>query len=126
MKFPPGALARIVSHSLLALVSSGAATVARPAPTHPLDPLTKQEILDAVAVVKGHQQFGSDSRFALIQLAEPSKQEVLAYRAGSRFDRQAFIVVYDYASSTTSEAIVDVRGKRLVSWKNIAGVQPGG
>jgi primary-amine oxidase len=125
MKIRSGAIALTVAHSLLAGIFA-AATLAQSAPTHPLDPLSKQEILDAVAVVKQQKEFGSASRFMLIQLKEPPKQEVLAYRPGSRFMREAFVIVYAYTSNITTEAIVDVRDKRLVSWKNVAGVQPGG
>jgi primary-amine oxidase len=125
MNIRSGALTLTVAHSLLAGIFA-AVTLAQSAPTHPLDPLSKQEILAAVAVVKQQKQFGSASRFMLIQLKEPPKQEVLAYRPGARLTRQAFVIVYDYSSNMTTESIVDTHEKRLLSWKNVPGVQPGG
>jgi primary-amine oxidase len=125
MKSRSGALTPAVVHSLLAGIF-GVVTLAQSAPTHPLEPLSKREILDAVALVKQQEQFGPASRFVLIQLKEPPKPEVLAYRPGAKFTRRAFVIVYDYSTNLTNEAVVDLREKKLVSWKNIVEVQPGG
>jgi Cu2+-containing amine oxidase len=103
-----------------------AIALAECASTHPLDPLNKQEILDTVATVRQQKEFSPASRFVAIQLKEPPKQEVLAYRPGAKFTRQEFVIVYDYSSNSTFAGIVDLREKRLVSWKNVLGVQPGG
>jgi len=124
MRIRSGALALTIAHLLAGIFA--AATFAQSTPSHPLEPLSKQEILDAVTVVKQRTPFGPASRFVLIQLKEPSKLEVLAYRAGSNFSRRALVIVYDYSSNLTNEAVVDLRERQLVSWKNIPGVQPGG
>ena len=97
---------------------------ARAAEAHPLDPLGKDEIAAAIAVLRDAGKVADSTRFVLIHLHEPPKAKVLAYRPGDSLPRQAFAVLYDWASNTTSEAVVDVTEKKLVSWKNIAGVQP--
>src|SRR5467141_2785917 len=90
----------------------------------PLAPLAKDEILAAVQILKQAARVSDDSRFSLITLHEPSKQEVLDPRPGSQPDREAFVVVYERNSNQTFEAIVDLSSKRVSSWKEIHGVQP--
>ena len=91
---------------------------------HPLDPLSKDEITAAVAVLRDAGKVADSTRFVLIHLHEPPKAKVLVYHPGDSLPRQAFAVLYDWASNTTSEAIVDLTEKKLVLWKNVAGVQP--
>ncbi len=91
---------------------------------HPLDPLSKDELTTAAAVLKDAGKVADSNRFVLIHLNEPPKKDVLAYRPGAPVSRQAFAVLYDWTANTTSEAIVDLSGKKLVSWKNVPGVQP--
>jgi primary-amine oxidase len=62
--------------------------------------------------------------FPIVVLQEPPKDEVLRYREGQPYRREAFAVVYDRDQNKTFEAVVDLRGKKLVSWKAIPGVQP--
>src|SRR5690348_736125 len=94
------------------------------AATHPLEPLTKQEIATAMKVLHSSGKVGSETRFPLIALQEPDKGEVLAYKAEKPISRKAFIVVYERGTSTTSEAVVDCTHSTLVSWKKMPGVQP--
>ena len=89
----------------------------------PLAPLTKQEILAAVQVLKDAAKVSDSSSFSLIALHEPPKQEV-SYRPGSAPAREAFVVVYERNSNRTFEAIVDLTARTLSSWKEIPGVQP--
>ncbi len=92
---------------------------------HPLDPLSKDELTNTAAVLKAAGKVADSTRFVLIHLHEPPKEKVLAYRPGQTLPRQAFAVLYDWASNTTSEAVVDLREKKLLSWKNVPKVQPG-
>ncbi len=91
---------------------------------HPLDPLSKEELTTATAVLKDAGKVADSSRFVLLHLHEPSKKDVFAYRPGKPLARQAFAVLYDWASNTTSEAIVDLTSKKLISWKNVPGAEP--
>jgi primary-amine oxidase len=92
---------------------------------HPLDPLSKDELASTVAVLKDAGKVADSTRFVLIHLHEPPKEKVIAYRPGQTLPRQAFAVLYDWASNTTSEAIIDLDTKKLLSWKDVPKVQPG-
>ncbi len=97
------------------------------APTHPLDPLTKDEIRAAARALKGRADFPANGRFAILSLDDPPKDEVLSFRPGSSFRRDVFAVVLDRARNQTFEAVVDVRRTDqpvVRSWRRIPGVQP--
>jgi primary-amine oxidase len=91
---------------------------------HPLDPLSQDEIRATVEILKASGKITPTSRFSLILLHEPPKHEVLNFKPGSDFRREAFAVVYERASNKTSEAMVDLRSKKLLSWRDVPGVQP--
>jgi primary-amine oxidase len=92
---------------------------------HPLDPLSKDELSATVTLLKNSGKVADSTRFVLIHLHEPPKEKVRAYRGGQTLPRQAFAVLYDWASNTTSEAIVDLDAKKLLSWQDIPKAQPG-
>lgn len=91
---------------------------------HPLDPLTKDEILETVEVLRAAEKADSETAYSLIALHEPPKAEVLGWQPGQAFRRESFAVLYQRAKNRTSEAVVDLRRHELVSWKNVPGVQP--
>jgi primary-amine oxidase len=91
---------------------------------HPLDPLTADEINEAVRIVKTQPNFPTDVLFSTVQLQEPPKPEVWNYKGGKNFRRESFIVVMDRPRNKTFEAIVDLRGKKILSWREMPGVQP--
>lgn len=92
---------------------------------HPLDPLNKDEIAAAVSVLRTEGKATDTSRFPMIVLREPAKQEIATYKPGSAIRREAFVVVFERAANKTFEAVVDLTNKKLSSWKEIPGVQPG-
>ena len=75
-------------------------------------------------MLKDAGKVADSTRFVLIHLHEPHKEKVLAYRPGQTLPRQAFAVLYDWDSNTTSEAVVDFAAKKLLSWKNVPRRQP--
>src|SRR5438552_10091816 len=114
---------RIGSSLLICLLASAA--LAYPDDDHsPLAPLVKDEILAAVQVLKQAAKVSSNSRFSLITLREPSKQEGLDPPPGGEPHREGFVVVYERSSNQTFEAIVDLSSRKLSSWKEMHGVQP--
>jgi primary-amine oxidase len=91
---------------------------------HPLDSLSKKEILETVEILRTAGKTSDTSRYSLITLHEPPKDEVLQFHSGTSFGRQSFAVVYERATNQTSEAIVDLQKRALLSWKQVPGVQP--
>lgn len=114
--------------ALLAMIALTLAAGGLPAAdtnvAHPLDPLTKDEILQTAEVLRAAGKMTAKSRFSLIALQEPPKEEVIAYRQGSAFRRESFAVLYERENNATFEAVVDLRHSAIVSWKQIPGVQP--
>lgn len=120
--------ARVRQHTFVALLV-GLLTLTRPLSAqeralHPLDSLTKEELETVVAVLKSAGKATGQSRYVSIGLHEPPKSEVRSYTPEKAARREAFVVLYERESNRTFEAVVDVRGKRMVSWKAIPGVQP--
>lgn len=93
-------------------------------PNHPLDPLSKEELATTVAVLKDAGKVADSTRFVQIHLRESPKEKVLAFRSGQTFPRQSFAILYDWARNTTTEAVVDLDGKKLLSWKDVPNAQP--
>jgi primary-amine oxidase len=105
-----------------ALVVILATSVSAQSAQHPLDGLTGPEywvILDALRA-SGHPD--ADTRYSLITLREPPKDEVLQWKPGNPFRREAFVMVKQ--GPKTFEATVDIVSKKVISWKEIQGVQP--
>lgn len=100
--------------------------VAQPA-THPLDPLSGEEMRAAVRALHARPDFPADARFAVLALNDPPKKEILEYRGGTAFPRQVFAVVYDRSQNKTFETLVNVKDPqkpKVDSWREIPGVQP--
>jgi primary-amine oxidase len=91
-------------------------------PRHPLDGLTGPEIWTAYEVLQSSGKVDEKTRYPMVQLKEPPKEEVLAWQPGQAMRRAAFVVVKKGVQ--TFEAVVDVNGKKLVSWTEVKGVQP--
>src|SRR5262245_49265802 len=91
---------------------------------HPLDPLTKEEISLASQILKDAGKATGNTRFSNIVLNEPPKAEVLNFKPGDAFRREAFVVTYDYENNKTHEGVVDLRSKTIKSWRDMPGLQP--
>ena len=91
---------------------------------HPLDALSKDEIVATVDVLKAQGKITQSTRFPLIDLHEPPKDEVVGFQTGRPMRREAFVLAYERGSNRTFEAVVDLKAKTLLSWKEISGVQP--
>ncbi|MEL7144262.1 MAG: primary-amine oxidase [Cyanobacteria bacterium J06573_11] len=92
--------------------------------SHPLEPLTPDEITTAVAIVREQRSLSETVRFASVSLQEPNKEIVLSFEPGDRIERRAFIVLLDNATGRTYEAIVSLNDGRITSWEYIPNVQP--
>jgi primary-amine oxidase len=92
--------------------------------THPLEPLSAEEVGAASALLTGLRGLTPSARFVFVALHEPAKAALLAWSPGDPVDRCAEIVLYDRSTRTTSEAVVSLTRGELVSWRDRPGVQP--
>ena len=92
--------------------------------SHPLEPLTPQEIEAAVAIAREYRSFTITMRFATVTLNEPPKEQVLSFRSGDTFEREAFVILLDNAAAKTYEAIISLGNGTVKSWEYIPNVQP--
>lgn len=103
----------------LAALVLGVPTVQAQAPTHPLDGLSAREhwvVRDAL-VASGRTD--STTQYLYVGLNEPAKSEVLAWRAGQPFRREA--LVHLLQSGQGFEAVVDINARTVLSWNNAPG-----
>jgi primary-amine oxidase len=95
------------------------------AAVHPLDPLSRAEMADAVKVLRVARKLGDNFRFVSCVLLEPPKQVVQDDKPGRPAPRQAFLVLLDNATGTGYEAVADLKEKKVVRFDPLPkGVQP--
>ena len=89
---------------------------------YPLDPLSRDEISQAVSILKEGPAAAQTFRFVSVELREPSKE---ALRAGTLSARQADSVLIDRATGRSYEAVVDLDSNVVTQWTELShGVQP--
>ncbi|MDX2273390.1 MAG: primary-amine oxidase [Cyanobacteriota bacterium] len=94
-------------------------------PTHPLDPLTAEEIRQAVHLLRQTYPIDKQWRFATVTLQEPNKQSVMAFDQGDPSpERRAFVLLLHRQTGITYEAVVSLSQQRVESWQSLPGVQP--
>jgi len=79
--------------------------------THPLDPLTLDEIRIACDLVKAEARLTPRCRFPIVRLEEPDKAELRSHAEGSTLPRLAFVVVLEASTGAATEYIVDLTAK---------------
>ncbi len=94
--------------------------------THPLEPLTGEEIVSTVNILRTTKQLTDKVRFISVVLKEPAKELVKNYSAenANQEDRQSFTVLYNSATREVYEAVVNINEKTVIAWDVITGVQP--
>ncbi len=93
--------------------------------THPLDPLTAEEIRRAAAIVRRDRGAGDTWRFASIELREPAKADLPALAAqGELARREALAVCWNRADGHAYRAIVSLTGDEVTNWEHLPGQQP--
>ena len=83
--------------------------------THPLEPLTADEIAAATAILRRDRALTAAARFVYVELREPR---------GEAAGREAFVVLRDRAAATTIEAVVSLDAGAVTSWTEIPNAQP--
>jgi primary-amine oxidase len=95
--------------------------------SHPLDPLTPEEIAAASAAVRAADAAGAlsaDVRFVTIDLREPPKEDVLGRAGGDRLPRAADVVLLDRRDGATHEVVVSLDAGAVTAWTRRDDVQP--
>lgn len=91
--------------------------------THPLDPLTPDEISAASRIAAAHEP-RDGWRFPLVALDEPAKDVVRSYSGGDPIARRAFLMMLDVASGDSAECVVDLDLEAVERWTPLDGHQP--
>jgi primary-amine oxidase len=91
---------------------------------HPLDSLSAEEFRRTAEILRTEGRVTDGWRFTSIELKEPDKSAVKAWRPGQPVPRVSFAVVLDRAENKTYEATVDLVAGAVVSFEHIPGVQP--
>jgi primary-amine oxidase len=86
---------------------------------HPLDALTPAELNRAKAILSAEGKIGALARFHSIDLDEPEKAAVLAWRPGATLPRRAVAVVSE--RGTVHEAAIDLSAGRSTAWRAVTG-----
>jgi len=96
--------------------------------THPLDPLSAEEIRRAAGILRRDRGIGGNWRFASIELKEPAKADLpaLAARAagGEPARREALVVCWDRADGQAYRATASLSGDEVTNWEHLPGQQP--
>ena len=89
------------------------------APVHPLDSLGPDELGRAVEILKADGKFAEGSRIHGIDLVEPPKADVRAWKPGMPFQRRAIADIS--REGTANEAEIDLVAGKILSWKPLKG-----
>jgi primary-amine oxidase len=92
--------------------------------SHPLEPLSADEIRQAAAIVRRDRKIGDTWRFASIELKEPAKADLPALGTGQRNARAAIVVCWDRADGQAYRATVSLTGDEVAGWEHLPGQQP--
>ena len=102
--------------ALVAVTSAQAQTSA-----HPLDGLSPSEYWAVYEVLHASGKLDSTAKLLYVGLNEPPKAEVLAWKAGQPFRREAFVHLVQ--SKQGHEAVVDLAGRKVLAWRDTPGRQ---
>ncbi len=92
--------------------------------THPLEPLSAEEIRQVAAVVRRDRGVGDGWRFASVELKEPEKADLPALEAGRLTRREALVVCWNRADGQAYRAVVSLTDGEVSSWEHLPGQQP--
>jgi primary-amine oxidase len=90
---------------------------------HPLDPLSAEEIRQAVTIIKEGGRSTPAMRFVSIGLHEPAKSVVEAFQPGQPIVREAFVVALEPGEHLTCEGVVSLTDAAVLSWRPVPGAR---
>ncbi len=89
---------------------------------HPLDPFSHDELERIVSHSRAAWGLNHRHLFAMIQLEEPAKSDVLAFTPGDSFERAARVTVLDRSTTLVYEGVITTSGS-VRSWREIEGAK---
>jgi primary-amine oxidase len=98
-----------------------------PTPSQPLDPLTPGEMCRAMQLAAADSRFPKDDPRTLydrVELQQPPKAEVLAFRPGSPLVRKAFVAVYSPCHDQYFAAVINLTTATVESFNLVPGARP--
>lgn len=105
--------------SFLFFYTIHAFSIAPPAKLSQFEPLTAEELMTAVNLVKQSPQYSKDLLFSFVQLEELPQTEL----DSKSFNRRAYLLLFNPKKNQVSEVKVDVKNNSLISWKIVPRVQ---
>ena len=92
--------------------------------THPLDPLSAEEIRQVASAVRRDRGIGDGWRFASIELKEPAKDDLPALESAELTSREATVVCWNRADGQAYQAVVSLTKDAVTAWQHRPGQQP--
>jgi primary-amine oxidase len=92
--------------------------------TCPLDPLSPDELMLVVDVVRKQRNLDERALFEQVSLIEPARDIVRNYSPGDPVNREAFAVVLDRNAGKVFEGVISLDTGAITSWTHVPGVQP--
>ncbi|MEU5051026.1 primary-amine oxidase [Streptomyces sp. NPDC021096] len=86
---------------------------------HPLDPLSAAEIATARRVLEEAGKVQPSTRFPLVLLDEPDRHTAAVHRPGDPVVRRLRVTLLDSVTGAAAEALVDVTGALLLSYRDL-------
>jgi len=90
-------------------------------PTHPLEALKTQEYWTVYDVLRDSGKMQPETATISVLFHEPPKDKVLGWKQGDPMFREADVILLQ--KGVTIEALVDISGHKLESWKERKDVQ---
>ncbi len=87
-----------------------------PAPAHPLDALTADEVRRAVELIRADARFEADAVFVHVRFHEPAKAVVLAHEDGASVTRAVEALLVPPRRIEAIEVVVSVSEGAVLSW----------
>lgn len=109
----------VLRFSRAALSGAVMLTAAGAATAHPLDGLTTDEISAVVGILVSEGKADDTARYPLIELREPEKADVLAWKEGDAVAREAVVNVK--TAEGVFKGIVDLSQRKVTSWEPAKG-----
>jgi primary-amine oxidase len=92
--------------------------------SHPLNPLSADEIRQVAVIVRRDRAIGDTWRFASIELKEPAKADLPALETAAEARREALAVCWNRDDGQAYRAAVSLTGDEVTSWEHLPGQQP--